>query len=132
MHSVARTAKGILVGFGRGFAVFLLLVAFADMANAGSCCQDTCTEAASPAEVVMLGDEPTPSLYVSSSESQEPEHPASEDPGCDDCFCCAQRLLPQATSLGVEPQVQAPLEGPRHVFLPSGPPPTLYHPPRFA
>ena len=121
-----------MVGLSRGLAVFLLLVAFADMANAGSCCQDTCTEATSPADVVMVGDEPGPSLHASSCESQEREQPGPYAPSCDDCFCCSLRLIPDAGSLAVESRVDALLERPRRVFLPAGPHPTLYHPPRFA
>src|SRR5690242_19844842 len=94
-HPIARlTRRSLLL---RGGAILFLVVAFADLALSGPCCEETfAATGTNCAAALDRGDERAPiSGAAAETEDRRTDGPPSDAPTCPECFCSCVRMLPE-------------------------------------
>lgn len=112
----------------RGLAAVLLLLVFADVSLAGTCCGE-CNDAPGGYELTASRTGPADGSDSVAREDGQHEHPMA---GCEDCFCCSLKPLPESGFMAVERRAESSAGAPSEVSFPSSPPRIPFHPPRRA
>jgi hypothetical protein len=121
----------------RGMAIFLIIFAFVDLTIIDLAFPQLCDSDHSPMSsslnAISLAYSTGESYAVASSEDDNDREQHSNQGGAEeDCFCCCSHIVPSVpvniAALGLKPL--APLAS--NTSLPSPPPQSKYHPPRFS
>jgi hypothetical protein len=112
----------------RGVAAGLLLLVIADLSLAGTCCAD-CNDASGVYAAVVSQTETSDAPEACVPDGRQHEHPMT---GCEDCFCCSLKPLPESGFEAVERLAEPSAEPPSGAIFPSSPPRIPFHPPRSA
>ena len=117
-----------------GMAVFFLLFALVDLGAPMPCCLDgVVAVTASVVDPTAMGaahehDHGALETDPAGGEHESPAPPTSTE---ENCFCCARVLVSTPFSAEIAAVKLGPNE-PRRAFMPSSPPRSPFHPPRFA
>ena len=119
----------------RGIAIFFLLFTLMDIMLPQYCEEEMAFSSA--AETIIISDHHNnnainnDAVIESTRSDTDPAVPASpENEDC--CFCCCAHVLPAKHFFVAEAFIIEIFSNLQDLFIPSSPPQSTYHPPRFA